>query len=924
MPKLTALLCVTFYCSVSFSQSIVTGVVSDVNEKKNVKNAVVALLTSKDSILYRFTRSNVNGTFALKNVKPGNYILMTTHPFFGDLLDNVEVKDTVLQLGTLALQSKTKLLQEVLVKSGGAMRIKGDTTIYTADSFKVGPNANVEELLKKLPGIQVDKNGAIKAMGETVQKVLVDGEEFFGDDPGMAVKNLRADAVKEVQVFDKKSDQAEFSGIDDGKTQKTINLKLKEDKKKGYFGKIDAAGGPVKNIDPRYNTNLLFSTFKGKRKLSAFVLNGNTGQDRLNWQDEEKFGGNENLSVNVDEDGGVMYMWNGGNDDEEIYINTQNGFMTNTNAGLQYSNKWNDRKTLNLSPKFNSQNYTNQSLTFTQLQLGDSAINTNDVTNTTLNRYNFKNSATYDIKLDSAGDNTFKITARANFYHTESEETRAANTTGAKNIVKNTSNTLRTNNTDKQAFTTSLLYKHKFNKARRTLSVNTDWNLLNSDGTSFLNSNNEDLFSGLTQKINQQRFIDKTTQKITARAVYTEPLNKKYSLEFSHELSYTSGQNDQITYSYNLLTGKYDAVVDSLSNNFDQRITVNKPGFKISYNSKKFKFNFGSGFGITNFNFNDLTFNRDYDRNFTNFFPAATFTYNYKANSSLRFFYNGNTRQPTLNQLQPLRDNNNFFNQYVGNPNLKQSFTNTFSLSHNSYNFLKELYGYQSLRLNLVNNSITNNRTIDINNGKTITQPVNTNGNVNVNFYSGMGFKDKKTDLRFNIGPNLNYSRFADVINSKTSFAKTTNVGFDFRVSKWKDKKYELSIFNDVSFNSNSTSQNNIVKKFRTNNLGFEGTVYYKKIWSLQTDFNYFIRQKTVDFQNNLTNSLWNAKLQRTFKKDVFTAYLMVRDILNQNIGIERNFYSNTLNETTNQRLQRYFMLGFAWNFKNKDAAAKK
>src|SRR4029078_6500864 len=206
-------------------------------------------------------------------------------------------------LPTFALMSKSKILQEVIIKTGKPIQIKGDTTVYTADSFKVSANANVEELLRKLPGIQVDKDGKIKAMGETVEKVLVDGEEFFGDDPGMAVKNLRADAVKEVQVFDKKSEQAEFTGIDDGKTQKTINLKLKEDKKKGYFGKIDAAGGLQKNIPNRFNDNLLFSSFKGKRKLSAFLLNGNTGQDGLNWQDEQKYGGqDDNFTKNLDDE----------------------------------------------------------------------------------------------------------------------------------------------------------------------------------------------------------------------------------------------------------------------------------------------------------------------------------------------------------------------------------------------------------------------------------------------------------------------------------------------------------------------------------------------------------------------------------------------------------------------------------------------
>ncbi len=350
----------------------VSGQVKDANENKPVKNAVVALFTPKDSILYLFTRTDTSGNYLLKGVEPGPYILMVSQPYYADILNNIDVSsDTKVPLTTLV--SKSELLQEVIVKTGSPLKIRGDTTVYTADSFKVSANANVEELLKKMPGIQVDKDGNIKAMGETVQKVLVDGEEFFGNDPGMAVKNIRADAVKEVQVFDKKSDEAEFTGIDDGKTQKTINLKLKENKKTGYFGKIDVAAGPEKNIDNRYNDNLLFGSFKGKRKFSAFLLNGNTGQDGLNWEDEQKYGG-DNLSLDVNDNGDLSYTYTGISD-AEPYINPQNGYMTNVNAGMQYSNKWNDKYNLNLSPKYNSQQYTNHKITFTQTQIGDSVLN---------------------------------------------------------------------------------------------------------------------------------------------------------------------------------------------------------------------------------------------------------------------------------------------------------------------------------------------------------------------------------------------------------------------------------------------------------------------------------------------------------------------------------------------------------------------
>ena len=678
MKKITRLLIplLLYFTGYANAQSI-SGKIFDSTNSKSIPNAVVAIIKPVDSVLIKFIRTNNEGDFELKNIPAGKYILMITHPLYADYVDDINTTAEGLNLNIVSFIPKSKLLQEVIITSGSPIKIKGDTISYTADSFKVSANANVEELLKKLPGIQVDKDGKIKAMGEQVKKVLVDGEEFFGDDPGMAVKNLRADAVKEVQVYDKKSEQAEFTGIDDGQKQKTINLKLKEDKKKGYFGKLDAAAEPQKSIDNRYNSNALFNAFKGKRKLSAFLLNGNTGQDGLNWQDNEKFGGeNDNVSMSVDEEGGMMYMWRGGGSDDEPNINTQNGFINNFNAGLHYSNKWHDKRTLTLSPKYNRQLYNNQQSTFTQRQVGDSILNENNVLNQDVNRYNFKNNLSYDIKFDSS--NSLKMTLKANFYHTESTEESASDTRSNTDIIKNKTQKLLKQNSDKNAITASAIFRHKFKKARRTFSVNTDWNRVSTDGLNLLQANNQSYLDGLlsaTQLQNQQIAIDKSTKNIIAKAVYTEPLNKKYSLELAYELIYSKGINNQVTNSYSTSSGKYDDLVDTLSNNFDQKIIINKPSAKISYNFKKVKFNFGSGFGITRFDFRDISYSKDYVRNYINLFPAASLNYTYKPNHSINFSFNGNTTQPTLNQLQPLRNNNDFFNQYLGNPDLKPSFT---------------------------------------------------------------------------------------------------------------------------------------------------------------------------------------------------------------------------------------------------------
>ena len=911
-----------FVGSIVTAQTI-SGIITDTTNKKMVVNAVVAILNPVDSTLYKFVRTDKDGKFKLTNIAGGKYILMFTHPVFADFLDDINVPETGLQLDNIYLIPKSKLLQELIIKSTAAMRIKGDTTIFTADSFKVSANANVEELLKKLPGIQVDKDGKIKAMGETVEKVLVDGEEFFGDDPGMAVKNLRADAVKEVQVYDKKSDQAEFTGIDDGKTKKTINLKLKDDRKHGYFGKTDLAGGLKKNIDHRYNNNILLNAFKGKRKFAAYFLNGNTGQDGLGWQDNEKYGGSDdNFSLSADDDGNISGNWQG-NTDDEPYVDTQNGLFKNNNIGLQYSNKWNDKQSLSFSPKYNFQDYNNNIKSFIQTQIANTFFNTNSTEKVHVNKESFKVNMVYDFKIDSA--NSLKFSTKASDYKTESQSYRNAVVTGQSDIKNSTSERRLTTNSDKFFTDATLLFKHKFKKLRRSFSWNVNWNVLTNIGKNFLLSDNEIYTDGVvttSQMFNQQKDYNKGTRRLISSMVYTEPISKNYSLLFEYQLSLDNGNNDQTTYSFSPVSNKYDNMVDSLTNLFNQRITVNKGGIKINYASKKLKYNFGSAIGFTDFNLADLTLNKDYRRNYTNIFPAATLSYAYKNGHNLRFNYNGYTTQPRVDQLQLLRNNDDYFNQFLGNPLLKPSFNNNFQLSHQSFNFINEFSLYQSFNFSNTTNAITNSRFINASTGKTTSQPVNTDGNYNFNFYTSINFKIKKINLNVYVGPSVNYGHRTEIINGQNNTSKDLNAGVNLYLYKSKDKKYDISVWNRFNYNSNSTQQYNTVLKYNTNEIGADATLYIKKVWAIKTDVTNYLRQKTAQFQDNLSNTLWNARLQRTFKSNEFTAYFSIKDILNQNNNVQRSFYSNTLTSVTNDRLKQYWLLGFTWNFKNKTTTA--
>jgi hypothetical protein len=225
--------------------------------------------------------------------------------------------------------------------------------------------------------------------------------------------------------------------------------------------------------------------------------------------------------------------------------------------------------------------------------------------------------------------------------------------------------------------------------------------------------------------------------------------------------------------------------------------------------------------------------------------------------------------------------------------------------------------------MRVTSNSITNNRIIDTVLGKTITQPINTDGNLSLGFWSGLGFKVKKINTRFNINPNVNYSKYADVINGKKSFAKTLSTGMGVNIQKSKDKKYDFSLNNNFSYTRNVNTQKRTGTSFNTNTFFLDATIYRKKVWSLNADYAFNYRQKTPEFNTDLNTHLLNARLQRTFKKNEFTAYVLVRDILDQNIGIDRRFTGNILTEERNDRLQRYWMLGFTWDFKNKAATPK-
>jgi hypothetical protein len=859
----------------------IKGTVTDTVERKNLFSTVVSVLRKPDSVLIKFTRADKNGGFLLKGLDTGRFILMATHPYFGDYFDQVEVKEnSTLDLGNIYLTPKSKLLAEVIVKTGTPIRIKGDTVVYTADSFKVRPGANVEELLRRLPGIQVDRNGQITAMGERVKKVLVDGEEFFGSDPGIATKNLRADQVQEVQVFDKKSDQAEFTGIDDGVKDKTINLKMK--KKKGYFGKVEAGGG----LKDMYNLDAMLNSFQAKRKLAGYGIISNTGQVNLDWQDAQNYGGGEidGMTSGISDDGGMYISFNGG---EDSYYGGRNGIPTNWNAGLHYSNKFNKEKlSFNSGYKFSKVNAPGVTTVFSNTFLPDTSWTTNSTSNnfSSVNKHAFN--LTLEENLDSA--NSLKWVTKFNNNSTESRLDYSSQTLDKSGQFINNSTRSSNNNVDKNNISSSLLWRHKFKKISRTLSVNSDFNWIQTRNNGLLYSLINFYKGGMLDHrdtTDQQNIQDNESKSINTKIAYTEPLMKDVYLEFNYSVGYYNNNNDRIT-NEKSSNGKYENVIDTLSNSFVFNRLVNSPGANFRVNKKKFNLSFGASVSFSNFAEKNITDNNRINYNYTNFFPRASYTYKFKPNESFRFNYNGSTNAPSLEQLQPIRVNTDPLNIYIGNQNLKQSFRHNFNMGYSFYNVLKERNLWSNISLDVTQNAFVQSSIVDIL-GKRTYQTVNADGVFNMNLYSQYGFKIKPIKLGAGFGPTSNVSRNIDFINGVKNITNTYNYGVRINFDRYVEKKFNFYFSPSFTWNHSRASVNSAANAEYWQVDGWaEGRFTLPHNFEFSTDANFNFRQKDPRFTKNNNYTKWNASItKRMLKDNKLELSLGLYDILDQNKG---------------------------------------
>ena len=918
---LTIIIALTLhYISVAQTASV-KGMVRDTTNKENLTNTVVSLLRQKDSVLYKFKRSDAKGNFSITDIKAGKYLLFVTHPTYADYADKVQIDSGVaVDLGTIKMTLYQHLLEEVIVKQKiSAIRVNGDTTEFKSDSFKVREGANVEEMLKKLPGIQVDKDGKITAMGEQIKKVYVDGEEFFGDDPTIATRNLQASDVDKVQVYDKKSDQSTFTGIDDGTHEKAINLKIKADKKNGYFGKLELSG----DGQERWNNSLMLNSFRARRKLSAYGIISSTGKTGLDWDERGKYGSSDNASE-YNEDNG--YFMSEGSDNELTNSSYYGEGLPKTwGGGINYSDKFNDEKqSLNGSYTFTKLNTAGAGSNLSQLITGNNVFTTQEAGNTFSSRLRHYAGGTFDWAFDSS----ISLKIKANGYY--------GKTNSLTNIVSQTANTLgiATNSSDRN--TTSLgdnnnllasaLLRKKFAKKGRTFSLNLEQqqNASNTDGYLLADIGKLDGSGGLTHTItDQNKKMESRTSSINTRLIYTEPLSTKVFMELNYSIRNSDNDAERLTYNRST-GGKYEMLNDTFSNHYRFNVLTNSAGLGFKYNGKKVTLNLGSNVALANFKQTDMFTDVVTKRDFTNFFPKASFNYKFNQASRFNIMYNGSTQQPTINQIQPVQDNSNPLSITIGNPNLKQQFNHKFNMNFNSFKVITQRGFFLYSGFTLQQNAIVNNSTINDTSGKTVYQYINANGNYN--YYSGLNYwiKLKKIDANLNLEFNMNGSRFNSFVNNIKNTTVTTNPGGGISFSKDKEKKYNFYVRYNINYNLNTTIVTNTVQtNYWIMNPTFGFNYQLPKRLEINIDGDFTVRQKTDLFSGKNNVFMINAYIGRKiFKNDKGIIKFIAHDIFNQNIGYSRYVTANMLSERNYQTITRYFLLSFLWNFTKKAPTA--
>ena len=935
------ILCLRGLPALSQRDGAIRGLLQDTVAHTPIPDATVTILNSKDSSLVSFARSGASGHFLVKGLNAGTYRLLITHVGYLPVSRNFVINEVVrdLDLGPIALADKSKLLAEVVVEQA-PVTIRHDTIEYNAGSFKTKPDAVVEDLLKKLPGVQVDKDGKIKANGEEVKKVLVDGKEFFGNDPKIASKNLPADAVDKVQVFDKKSDQSQFTGFDDGNSQKTINLTIKKDRKHGVFGRATAGGGtdlgaglafaPGGNAsgvnpggdghsgnelgDTRYEGSFNVNQFNGDRQLSAIGMANNTNKQGFAFQDVLGFtsagaggGGGKAGGLNLQSSGLPI---------QGLTNNTQ-AITTTRAGGLNFNDDWNRGYTnVHGNYFYNHTDDQRNQLDTRQYLSPDNAFTQTRASNGTTHNENQRITLISDQRIDSF--TSFKLTS-AFTYQRSSSNSRSVDSsrgqaTGAllNDGLSNTASFSNGYNWNNDA-----LFRHRFAKKGRTISADLQFGLNSNTGGGSLYSVNKYYQPGLppvVDTINQRYDLPGNGNSYGAVLSYTEPLSKKSLLEFNYNFYQSHTRSDRATFDADG-SGKFLTPNDQLTNDFKNVYTYHREKVQFQYQQLKFTFTAGATLQQASSanQFGYLTGDSSLRQSFLNFLPNANLQYNFNSYSNLRFQYTTYTNQPGVNQLAPVPDNSDPLNIRLGNPDLKQEYYHTLHLNYIAFDPFRHTSFFAMLYFNGIHNKIVNDDEFD-SVGVRVSKPLNLDGLYNLGGNLSWGLPIRAIKSNLNLTSSARYDHNASVVNEARNNGNTWTLSQEASLNFTYKEALDITGGIKVEYNDARYSLQPLQnQRYWTETYHMDFNWYGPRGFSIASDLDYIHRSGLPEGYNT-SPLVWNAGLaKKVFRNKKGTFRLQVFDLLKQNTGFSRSTNQNYIDDLSYRVLNRYWLLSFTY-----------
>ncbi len=912
MKKITRLflLLLCFGTAAQAQRYNLTGVLIADDTSGPLEAATIMLLSAKDSSLVNFGRSDATGKFEVRGIQNKDaYLLRITYVGY-QMFDKpiaAGISDNPYHVGTIRMQPASLLLQEAVVKAEHIpVQIKKDTIEFNAQAFRTQPNDDVETLLKQLPGMEVESDGTVRAQGQQVQRVFVDGKEFFGNDPTIALKNLPAKAIDKVQVYDRKSEQAVFSGIDDGVRERTLNLTLKKDFKQGLFGAATAGYGNDQRYEGRANLN----RFREEQQLSIIGMGNNINRQGFSVQDYMSFSGMARQMAR----GGTIRMQFNSNEADGLPLdfgNINNGFTTTWAGGLNFNNTWNKKTEVNGSYFFNNadriverdltrQNFLpNGAFTSLQNSLGNN-INTSHRLNLTV-----------EHKIDSL--NSLRFTSRAGYTQTQQSTDSYSQSLDAAANPQNEGERLSKTNGDGMNLNSELLYRHRFNKRGRTLSTALTFGLNDSDRSGTLDALNRYFANGgllRTDSILQTNSQISNTLNYGLTTSYTEPLGKRRFLEFNYAYNQRNTDLDREVFDVNNGERRFNT---TLSNLFDNSYYYHRGGLNFKISKSDQNFNLGMQLQQTDLDGKLLLQGVTVRRSFTNLLPNIRYNRDFTSTRRFNVDYETSVNEPSIDDLSPVIDNSDPLNIYVGNPALKPEYAHRLTTGFMAFNPGTFVNFFANLNLTYTQNRIVDAQIIDAEFVRT-RQPVNADQDYMASSFLNFGFPIKRPGLRANISSNIIWMRTFNFINEVENQTNRLIANTTLRLNYRYKEIFNMDMSANLSYNETSYSlqasqnQNFLNQTYRT-----EFNLNLPHGFVLGSSFNYAIFRGVAGGFNQEV-PIWSASVSKFLLNKRAELKLTANDILNQNVGINRVAQVNFIQDERIYSLGQYFMMSFTYS----------